>query len=124
MATVVLRRLWLNLASDPSVGRGFRLASFEPADSVPLEVRRYVNDRTRLIRKGGAKRTMVAVLRRPDVDDRAWLLDLVGELMIVRDPDGGKFAGVYADFTRPRTPGVVGEDVTLALTEVTFSEAV
>lgn len=124
MSAVTITRLWLNLAADPDDVRGFRLASFRPADATRGEVRTLAGGRRRLILREGSERQYVAVLRHPDADDRAWLDDHRGRLLIVRDPDGGKFIGTYLTFDRTRSRFAVGEDIELTLTDVTHSEAV
>lgn len=115
---LVLTRLWLNLVSNDTIYRSFRLASFTPDDGARVEVRVMANGVERLIRRAGGVKTVQAVLRHPTAEDRDWLGQYVGEPVWVRDPDGGKFPGVYPNLQRSRMPGPVGEDITLAFRRV------
>lgn len=126
MVSVNITKLWFNSAADPSDARGIKLATFSPKSAVQGEARTYANGRVRLVSKAGGvpQPSMEATLSHPTADDRAWLLAHVGQLLIVRDPDGGKFAGVFLDVAPLRTPVPVGENVTITLLGVTHSEAV
>jgi hypothetical protein len=124
MSVVTFTRLWLNDAADSTDGRGFRLASFEPSDDLRTSVVALAGERFRAVTRKGRAKKLTAVLRSPDADDRAWLDDHADALLTVRDPDGGKWAGVLADWTRPRAPRPGGKDQTLVFSMVSHSEKV
>lgn len=125
MAAVTFSRLWLNPVVDPSAGRSFRLASFEVDDDSNAQVEGgYASGRTRLWRRKGRIKVVMVVLRSPTGDDLAWLDDYAGEPLWVREPRGRKLAGAYTKWKYVLTPGPVGDDVSLAITQVTESEAV
>lgn len=119
---VVLTRLWLNSAADPSDVMSFRAFTFTPAKAVDAEVRLLAGGRRRLIRRAGQARSHGVSIRRPTLGQRQWLDDHVGELVTIRDPRGGKYHGVYLSVQVPYTVDGAN-DVTLSLTEVTHSEA-
>jgi hypothetical protein len=124
MATLSLVHWWLNVAVDPSDSRALEIGEMEPTDAVQAEVREYLNGRRRVVRRaGGVKRTMRGLVRHPSVADVDFLVRNAGEVLIFRDPDGGKFAGMYSEVTQPRT-GPWRDDVMLFVTRTTFSEAV
>lgn len=122
--TLVLNRLWLNLVDDPSVVMSFRISSFAPGKSVNAVPREAASGRMRLVRSGLAKpRRMQATIVQPTDEQIAWLNLWAGEVVTVRDPDGGKFSGVFDDvgYERP-VDGAVGMGLSIA--DVTSSEVV
>lgn len=121
-ATVLIDRLWLNLFDDRSVSMSFRVSVFSPKRTVDGDARTGASGRIRWIRRKGKPRTMQATLVRPSPAQRAWLDQYAGELVVVRDPDGGKFIGVYPEIGWDRP--VEGADVSVAFQQITASEAV
>lgn len=119
---VELTRLWLNPVADPTDVIALRVSSFRPGKSIAGEVRQQAGGRLRLIRRAPKPRRISAVLVRPPAADRERLDELAGELVTVRDPDGGKFVAVYLDIEWDRP--IDGADVALSMTQVTSSEAV
>jgi hypothetical protein len=126
MATVQLRTLWLNLASDPSQAMSFPyMSALTWSKEQPGEVRRYANGRTRIIRRAGQTRTAEVTLTGCNREQIDWLEEHVGDLVCVRDDRGRKVFGAYlivpvAEAQHRRDRG----DVSLSLAEVSFSEAV
>lgn len=125
-AEVALTTVWLNLASEPSISQSFpAMSKLEVNTKRPGEARLNANGRTRLIRKPAKARTFALSLpncTRAQID---WLELYAGELVIVRDDRKRKIPCVYFDVPIDEEPGDADSgDVTLALTEITYSEAV
>lgn len=120
---LTLTRLWLNSVAEPADMMSFSIASFAAGRVIEGEVRANANGRLRLIRRATVSRSREAVIRLPTVEQLRWLDDHAGTLLIVRDPEGGKFAATYLDLSFVRL-GVGKSDMTLSLSEVTHSEAV
>lgn len=122
-STITLTRLWLNNAADPADLMSFRTPSYTPGATKPGDVRELAGGRLRLVTRAGRARSHSVVLRKLSAEQEAWLDDHLGELLTVRDPAGGKYVATYLGLSVPHT--VDGEDtVTLALSQVTRSEAV
>lgn len=120
--TLSLGRLWLNSVDNPADLMSFAISSFTPSKEIGGEVRDYANGRLRLVRRARVSRARQANVRRPTTLQLDWLDDHAGELVTVRDPDGGKFVGTYLALSYERP--TEGADMTLSLTQVTSSEAV
>lgn len=125
-AEVALTTVWLNLGSQPSISQSFPAMSKLTLNTKrPGEARLNANGRTRLILKPAVARTFtlnLPICTRAQID---WLELYVGQLVIVRDDRKRKIACAYFDVPVDETSGDVDSgDVTLALTEITYSEAV
>lgn len=125
MATVTLGTVWLNLAADPTVYLSLpTMSSLSITTGQDGEVRRMANGRLRLIRRAGQARSASVDIdgaTRTEVD---WLEEHVGDLLCVRDDRGRKFFGVYMSVDADEIRANDYANVSLALTEVTHSEAV
>lgn len=121
-STLDLDRLWLNDAAQPEDLMSFRTHRFTPAVQQPGEVRRLAGGRLRLVARTGAARSETVEIRRPTAEQFAWLEDHLGRAVVIRDPAGGKFTGVYLDLSWDRP--VEGADLTINLMQVTHTEAV
>lgn len=126
MASVTLVRLWVNVAADPEEYRALRLADINVEDPVPVEVRTYAGGRERAVRrKTRGRLSYTATVRRPSQADVQWLRAHTGETVVVRDPRGHKFFGVYAVTGYAFMPGLESaEDLRLSVQQITQSEAV
>lgn len=126
MATVDLRTLWLNLASDPSQAASFPyMSALTWTKEQPGEVRRYANGRLRVVRRAGKPKSADVALPGCDRAQVDWLEEHVGRVVCVRDDRGRKVFGVYlavavTELSLPRGRA----DVSLSLAEVTYSEVV
>lgn len=123
MASVVLDRVWVHLASDLNSHVTFFSADWSDNRSARGEVRTYANGRRRVIRRAGTSRQIgftAKVLTRVQVDT---LVSWAGRVVLVRDTKGRK---VYCTFFTVDVGDFVdgSHEVTVAATEVTFSEAV
>lgn len=125
MASVNLDRVWLALASDPDTGLSFRSIGKTDSTSTPGDVRRYSNGRLRLIRRPGPAQTIGVTARLLTREQTELLQDLAGQVVLLRDNRGRKLYGVYltvdVDDLKARA---AGQDVTLQIQQVTYSEAV
>lgn len=124
MASVVLDRVVLSLASDPS--QAVAAFSSDRADqpTVPGEVRRMANGRLRVVRRKGSSRSIGATLRNLTPAQVETVIGWTGETVLFRDVWGRK---VYCAYFAPSIKDYAdrsGQDVSLSLSEVTFSEAV
>lgn len=125
MATVTLTTVWLNLALDPTV-----YVSLPTLDGLSVEraqdgeVRVLANGRRRLVRRAGVGRSASLEVRAATRAEVDWLEDHVGDLVCVRDDRGRKFFGAYLVVEADEIRGNDFADVTLALSEVSHSEAV
>lgn len=54
----------------------------------------------------------------------AWLEDHIGQTVLVRDPKGRRFWGVYFEVDAPQEPGPRAPDVSLNFASVTYDESV
>jgi hypothetical protein len=123
MASVTFRTLWLSPADDLAAGRSFRLHDMRPVLTIPGEYRRYANGRTRLIKRAGQLRQEEVLLKHLDQASVQQLESWAGELLLMRDPRGGRLWGSYLEVSpAPRPIGTA--DVTLTFVEVTHDEAV
>jgi hypothetical protein len=124
-ASVTLKTVWLNLASDLTQSQSFpQLSALNIATTQPGEVRTYANGRLRLVTRAGLARAISLTLPECDRDQIAWLENNVGKLMLVRDDRGRKIWATY--FTMPVDENRYNMDgnITLALNEVTHSDVV
>lgn len=119
---ITITRVWLNAVDNPTDLIALRIYQYDPAIAVPGEIRQLAGDRLRLVTNGSAARSHTIQIRRPTDAVIAWLEDHAGHLVTVRDPDGRKYVGTYLALT-PSRP-IEGADLTLAVSEVTRSEAV
>lgn len=125
MATVSLVTLWLNDAEDLSdVLATDALSTLTLAPQTQGAVRLYANGRTRSITRAGKSQNATIKILNCARADVQWVEDHAGRLLLVRDPLGRKFYGVYYVPTITERPFELTADIALELTEVTHSEAV
>lgn len=122
MASVSLTEVWVHDADDPSdyvTSDGFGEGG--PTDSVVGEVRRYAQGRRRAVRRAGRTRRYRRTF--PAVSDEwiDWMDDHIGSTVMVRDPKGRLFFGVFWEIDIPDLPGGAAPDVTVAFESVTYS---
>ena len=124
MATVTLKTVWLNLASDPSQYLSLPLTTaVDLSPSTPGEDRQY-GTLLRAITTGVTQRqakVSVAALEPADVAIiRAW----DGLTICYRDDSGMKFFGTYRSPQIVRHQYDANSDVSFTVTETSFSEVV
>jgi hypothetical protein len=125
MTAVNLKTVWLNLASDPSSSVSpTTMASLSVDKVAPGEVRTLANGRRRVIRRAGTARSATVSVDAATRAEIEWLEDHVGEVVCVRDDRGRKFFGAYLSVGVDEIRGNNYGNVSIALTEVTYSEAV
>lgn len=125
MASVTLKAIWFNRVADPADFLALRYVSgFDRAPEKPGNFRRGAGGRVRLFTRAGRELSWSLSFKAVSLAQKEWLEAHAGELLCIRDDRGGKFFGSYL--------GVgVGEhrynheaDVSLEVTEISFSEAV
>lgn len=124
MATVVLTRPVLSLASDPSRQVAAHTSDRSDTLTVPGEVRRMANGRLRVVTRAGSQTTLGVTFRNLTPADLATVRSWAGRVVLFRDVTGRKlyctFLEVEVEDYRDRS----GHDAKVVLSEVTFSEAV
>lgn len=124
MASVALDRVVLSLASDPSQAVAAFSSDRSEQLAVPGEVRRMANGRLRTVKRKGTVTSLGATLRNLTPAQVKTLKGWAGETVLFRDVWGRKLYCVYFTPTTKDYTDRSGQDVTLSLSEVTFSEAV
>lgn len=125
--TLELTRLWLNDLSNPADLVSLAIADFAPTRTVGGRVTVLASGRLRAVTQKLSAKTVTALVRRPTQAQLEWLDAHLGRPMTVRDPNGGKFVGIYFEtgYTRPASDGTGrAADMSLTLAEVTSDEAV
>lgn len=122
MATVTLTEVWIHDAAEPSnyvTSDGFGTGG--PTDAARGEVRTYAQGRRRVIRRAGRSRTYDRTF--PAVSDAwlEWMGDHIGSTVMVRDPKGRLFFGVFWSLDVTDLPGGAPPDVTVEFEDVTYS---
>lgn len=124
-ASITILTLWLNVASNPSDYRSFPLMSSLDLELTQSgEFREYANGNTRMIlrdKRGNVFDVTLPQLERTDVD---WLKTNTGKVVCVRDDRGNKTWAGYLTTSVKINQGETTSDVSLKLTEVTYSEVV
>lgn len=125
MAVVALRTLWLNAANNPEDRMSFPLMSaLQVTTASRGEFRDYSAARVRYISRPGRKLTAAATLPALDRTQIAWLDAHRATIVCVRDDRGRKFWAVYEEVQVEEHHYNEEGNSSLALTEVTYSEAV
>ncbi len=123
MASVSLDTVWLSSASDLTDNLATdSLATLTLAPVTQGTVRLYANGRTRAIAQAGKSQHASVQILACSRADIAWIEAHAGVLVLVRDPLGRKFYGIYYAPTIIERPVELTADVALDLTEVTHSE--
>lgn len=126
MSLVNLGAVWLNSVEDLDDGVGFdNVTGLNLVTSTDGDVRALANGRLRMVTTTTSRRQYALLLElcsRPEID---WLEAHVAQLLCVRDDRGRKF---FATYFEVNTTELIERsdygDVSLRLTEVTYSEAV
>lgn len=124
---LLLSALFIADAVDPTDAMSFVYAgdSFKVSSSVSAEARAMAGGRTRLVSKAGVSWTADPILPACTPEQVTWLRAHEGAIVCVRDHQGTKLYGFYAEVpvsesTYYRDQG----DVELSFVGLTFSEAV
>lgn len=123
MATVVLERPVLSLASDPSQQIAAYTSDRTDSLAVPGEVRRMANGRLRVVTRAGSQQTLGVTFRNLSPSEVATVRSWAGRVVLFRDVLGRKLYCTYltADVVDYRDRSA--QDVKVVLSEVSFSEA-
>lgn len=124
MASVVLDRAWLSLASDPSVTVSFFTSDREDSRASQGEVRRYANGRLRVVARAGSAQTLQVTARNLTAAQVSQIDAWRGRVVLFRDVWGRKLYGAFFTMAVADYTDRSGQDVSFALSQVTFSEAV
>lgn len=122
MATLVLRKLFVNLVATGEAVSAQSAPGREPTNSADGETRTYAGGRRRSIAREGVKGTYSFTLRlipRADVDT---LTSWMGHLVQVRDDRGRRFYGTFFDVVEVERRGTALFDVPIVLQVVTHDE--
>lgn len=125
MAAVTLFAVWLGLGTALDAQIELEVSSIEDDDGVVGDVRTYAGGRRRSVTTAG--RTRSVQIKFDVLQNRAQLATLrswAGKRVLFRDPFGRRMWCVF--FRAPASDRVLSDmpEVTLDLTEVSFSEAV
>lgn len=126
MASVTLADAWIHLAADLSQSVTVNLADMPVVVSRPVETRRYAGGRVRAITRPGVKATVGVSVKLADRSTVTVLEGWIGLPVLLRDPRGRRWWGVYGSIDEPEMAGV-GSDLLsfdLSLSEISWTEAV
>lgn len=125
MASVALRTVVFNLASDPSQVLVIDwVTQINPAPQTPGEDRMYGTGRYRALTAGTRQQTVALAFAGCDPATVAQLEAWDGVLLCYRDDSGRKFFGTYRSPQITRHSYNADADVSLTFTETTYFEAV
>ena len=125
MASVDLTTLWLNVVADPADYQWFPfMAALSRAKTKPGRTVALAGGRVRAIRQAGQAVEWEMDLPHCTPQQTAWLEQHAGDLLCARDDRGHKVFGVI--WTVPVSEHSYNDDgdVSVTLSEITFSEAV
>lgn len=123
-ATITLSTVVLNLATDPSQYRFFStMSELKVVPSIQGGVVAYAS-RSRLVTRGSVTSEIELVLPLCTRDQINWLRTYVGQIMWFRDDRGRKIPVAYLSVPVTENSGDTTGDVTLKLSEVTFSDVI
>lgn len=125
MAAVQLKAVWFNVVADPSDSLALRhVTGFSRVPEKPGEIVRGAGGRVRFIRQAGRSVEWSLGFKVLTPAQKQWLEDRIGELMCFRDDRGHKIFGVYQSVDVTERLYNHEGDVSLSVTELTYSEAV
>lgn len=125
--TLLLTALWLSDAVNPSDAMSFPYAgdSFKVSSSVDVSAVRMAGGRTRLVSKVGTSWSAQPILPACTPAQVAWLQAHEGRIVCLRDHQGTKLFGFYAEVPEDKSTFYRDvSDVELSFTGCTWSEAV
>ncbi|QDC24799.1 hypothetical protein FE374_09395 [Georgenia yuyongxinii] len=119
-------KLMFNVVADPSDRLGVdTIDGFSRLEEAPGRFVRGAGGRVRVMRRAGANRSWSLGLPALTQEQTRWLEDRVGVLLCVRDNRGHKMFGTYMGTQVDEIPSTDKiADVSLTVTEVSWSEAV
>lgn len=124
MATVVLERPVLSLASDLTQQVTAYTSDRSEQIVVPGEVRRMANGRLRVVSRAGTATTLGVTFRHLTPAQVTLLRSWAGRTVLFRDVWGRKLYGAYFTVDVQDYRDRLAQDCKLTLSEVTYSEAV
>ena len=120
MISVTLTEAWLHDGDDLADFHRFLTVRPEYPSERDGEVRAFTNGRLRVITSAVRRRQVPLVLVDVTEDQRAWLDERIGEVVMYRDPEGVlQFCTYFAVLPRPYKSG--GYEVELTLQQVSRS---
>lgn len=125
MASIILDHLWIHRADDPADHLTLTLDAATPTAAVDGEFETFGGGRVRLRRGPGTRRTVEYRCEQVPRAAIEQLQDWVGQVLLWRDPRGGRMYGAYLEQPTVWLPGglEVG-DVTLTVTRIDRVEEV
>jgi hypothetical protein len=124
MPSVHLTQTWVtNVATGDSV-RAYTAKGRTSLRQREVETRRLAGGRFRAITTLGVRRSQTFGLRDISLAEAQMLEDWIGQLVLIRDNRGRKMFGTYAEVQYVDNMSVNYYDVSLVVTEVTYSESV
>lgn len=124
MASVILDHLWVHDATSPADFVRLDLDGERERSGVELEVRRYANGRRRTVRRPGRDQALSVTCEQVARADTDRLRELAGRLVLVREPRGRRFWGVFAGLDVDEVFGVDYPTLSITFREVSHQEAV
>jgi hypothetical protein len=125
MASLSLATVWLYPVSAPTdVTVLSTMSSLAAAPQAAGSTRRYASGRFRTVTQAGIQEQLTVAAVACDRTQINWLRSHIGVTLLVRDDRGRKFYGAYFNPAVTEHPYDANGDVTLTITEVTFSESV
>jgi hypothetical protein len=125
-ASVTLKTVWINLATDLSQYQNFSsMSALKVQSDQPGEVRRYAGGRLRIVRRAGILvRSISCTLPACSRAQIAWLESNVGQILCFRDDRGRKIWATYLSMPVDENQFNNEGNITLSLSEVTFTDVV
>lgn len=124
-ASVTLKTVWLNSATNPSDYKSFpMLSELQVTPSIQGSVVPYANDRLRVINRSRVSNEINLTLPECERDQIEWLTAHIGQIMCFRDDRGLRIFAAYFAAPRVENSGDTTGNVTLKLNEVTFTDVV
>lgn len=125
MAVLHLPSLVLSDPYDASDAQDFlTMNSLKATTETSVEVRRYANGRTRLVTRAGQPQSMQVSLPLLTRTQVRWLTERAGKVLLVRDPTGRRFYGVFSTPTFDERVWDETADTALTFLEVTLADVV
>lgn len=125
MASITLATVWLSVASDYSDYITLTtMSALTSAPQNPGSVRRYAGGRFRAVTQAGTPNQFAVNAHACDRTTIEWFESHTGIVVLVRDDRGRKFYGTYFVPSTTEHAYDVEGDITVTISEVSFSEAV
>ena len=124
MASLTFVELYLHDAADLTDYLALPVNGISDSPTQDLDVRTYAGGRRRVVRRPSLPRQVSVDFAALTTANREALQAWIGTLLLLRDLRGRKFYGVYDSLNVSEIKGMERAAVSLAFTEVTFTEEV